>query len=93
MKTCLEHSGGKEALARLAKKIGKFANYYGGNVMPCTGCLLDSLRDTPLYSNWIMLLVGGLFFIGAALALFSAWRRGHLSLKEMEDIKYKPLEE
>jgi hypothetical protein len=37
--------------------------------------------------------VGGLFFIGAMAALFVARKRGYLNLKEMEDVKYRMMDE
>ena len=60
--------------------------------LPCA-CLLDSVKDTPLFTNWLMLFVGGLFFLGAAVALFLAWRGGHMDFKGIEDVKYKVLED
>ena len=60
-------------------------------VLPCA-CLLDSVKDTPLFTSWLMLFVGGLFFLGAAVALFLAWKRGYLDFKAIEEVKYKVLE-
>ena len=60
-------------------------------VFPCA-CLLDSVKDTPLFTSWLMLFVGGLFFLGAAVALFLAWKRGYLDFKAIEEVKYKVLE-
>ncbi len=37
--------------------------------------------------------MGGLFFIGALTALVVARKRGYLDLKEMEDIKYKIMDD
>ncbi|MFN3466882.1 MAG: hypothetical protein ACK4WF_04170 [Candidatus Brocadiales bacterium] len=59
--------------------------------LPCA-CLLDSVKDTPLFTNWLMLFVGGLFFLGAAVAFLLAWKRGYLDFKGMEDVKYRVLE-
>lgn len=61
-------------------------------VFPCA-CLLDSVKDTPLFTNWLMLFVGGLFFLGAAVALFLAWKRGYLDFKAIEEVKYKVMED
>lgn len=60
--------------------------------LPCA-CLLDNLKETPLFSNWVMLIVAGLFMLGALLVFVTAWKRGILNLKDMESIKYKVLEE
>ncbi|MFQ5956552.1 MAG: hypothetical protein ACE5KK_02130 [Candidatus Brocadiales bacterium] len=54
---------------------------------------MDSVQDSVLYSNWINLFVGGLFFIGAVCALVVARRRGYLDLNDMEDVKYKIMDE
>ncbi|MFQ5862611.1 MAG: hypothetical protein ACE5IC_05755 [Candidatus Brocadiales bacterium] len=54
---------------------------------------MDSVQDSVLYSNWINLSVGGLFFIGALFVFIMAWKRGYLNFKDMEDIKYKMMEE
>ncbi len=61
-------------------------------VLPCA-CLLDSVKDTPLFTSWLMLFVGGLFFLGAAVALFLAWRGGYLDFKAIEEVKYKVMED
>lgn len=61
-------------------------------VFPCA-CLLDSVKDTPLFTSWLMLFVGGLFFLGAAVALFLAWKRGYLDFKAIEEVKYKVMED
>lgn len=71
----------KETVSRVA------ARYF-----PCA-CLLDSVQDTVLYSNWINLFVGGLFFVGALIALIIARKRGYLDFKDMEDIKYKIMDD
>ncbi|HHT9141312.1 MAG TPA: hypothetical protein ACFYEA_11030, partial [Candidatus Tripitaka californicus] len=61
-------------------------------VFPCA-CLLDSVKDTPLFTSWLMLFVSGLFFMGAAVALFLAWKRGYLDFKAIEEVKYKVMED
>jgi hypothetical protein len=37
--------------------------------------------------------VGGLFFVGAMTALVVARKRGYLNLKEMEDVKYRMMDD
>ena len=69
---------------RLSRTLGRY--------LPCA-CLLDSVQDTVLYSNWINLFVGGLFFIGALIVLIIARKRGYLDFKDMEDIKYKIMDD
>jgi len=51
------------------------------------------VKDTPLFTSWLMLFVGGLFFLGAAVALFLAWKRGYLDFKAIEEVKYKVMED
>ncbi|MEE9585195.1 MAG: hypothetical protein V3W51_06895 [Candidatus Brocadiales bacterium] len=51
------------------------------------------MQDTVLYSNWISLFVGGLFFIGALFALIMAKKSGHLDFNDMEEIKYKIMDD
>ena len=60
--------------------------------LPCA-CLLDSVKDTPLFTSWLMLFVGGLFFLLATVALFLAWKRGYLDFKAIEEVKYKVMED
>lgn len=64
----------------------------GGRFLPCA-CLLDSVKDTSLFTNWLLLFVGGLFFLGALLAFFLAWKGGYLDFKGMEEVKYRVLED
>jgi hypothetical protein len=40
-----------------------------------------------------MLFVSGLFFLGAAVAFFLAWKGGYLDLRKIEEVKYKVLGE
>ncbi|HCN20262.1 MAG: hypothetical protein A2060_07325 [Planctomycetes bacterium GWA2_50_13] len=72
----------------MKEKVSRVAARY----LPCA-CLLDSVQDTVLYSNWINLFVGGLFFIGALIVLIIARKRGYLDFKDMEDIKYKIMDD
>ncbi|HHT9121029.1 MAG TPA: hypothetical protein ACFYD3_10870 [Candidatus Hypogeohydataceae bacterium YC41] len=60
--------------------------------LPCA-CLLDSVKDTPLYTNSLMLFIGGIFFLGALVAFLLAYKRGYIDFKGIEDVKYKVLED
>lgn len=61
-------------------------------ILPCA-CLLDSIKDTPLFTNWLMIFISGVFFLGALVAFFLAWKRGYLDLKEIEEVKNRVLED
>ncbi len=65
---------------------------YNLQFLPCA-CLLDSVKDTPLFTNWLMLFISGLFFLGAGVAFLLAWKHGYLDFKGLEDAKYQVFED
>ena len=58
--------------------------------LACETCLLDRASRF-LYSNWLLLAVGGTIFLGGMLAMLWAFRSGQF--KNVETIKERMLED